>query len=136
MSIGGLVPVPSDALVTPVTFKVKKRHLRGILAELDGKEDGTRELSGEWVVGRKTWQRMQKEWNATKTSPSSSHKPSGASKAGRTATAKCPKRKELVVLYIHGGTYSYLRPIAYFIDSTQVPTIYQVPLHSALFPSR
>lgn len=118
MSIGGLVPVPSDALVTPVTFKVKKRNLRGILAELDGKEDGMRELSGEWVVGRKTWQRMQKEWNATKTSPPSSHKSSSASKAGRTGTAKCPKRKELVVLYIHGGTLSYLRPTTYFTDDS------------------
>jgi len=96
MSIGGLVPLPSDALVTPVTFRVKKRKLRGILADFDAKEDGTRELSGEWVVGRKTWQRMQTEWKARKTdaprrSPTS------------PAVGNYPKKKELVVLYIHGG---------------------------------
>jgi len=95
MSLIGLVPVPSDALVTPVSFKVKKRNLRGLLADLDASEDGSRELSGEWVVGRKTWQRMQKEWKA-----SMSGSPSQASS---TDTPKLKKRKEHVVLYIHGG---------------------------------
>jgi hypothetical protein len=65
MSLIGLVPVPSDALVTPVSFNVKRRNLRGLLADLDATEDGNRQLSGEWVVGRKTWQRMQKEWKAS-----------------------------------------------------------------------
>src|SRR6266498_5836453 len=137
MSIGGLVPVPSDALVTPVTFKVKKRNLRGILAELDGKEDGTRQLSGEWVVGRKTWQRMQKEWNASRTGPSSSSCSSSASRVGRTPTAKCPKRKELVVLYIHGGMflisdhcifYGRLDSGAYYLSSAAAQRIISIPL--------
>ena len=66
MGIGGLVPVPSDALVTPVTFRVQKRALRGILAEFDALEDGSRELSGEWVVGKRTWQRLQREWQHSK----------------------------------------------------------------------
>lgn len=91
MSIGGLCPVPSDALVTPVTFQVRKRKLRGILKELDACEDGRRELSGEWVVGKKTWRRLQDEWRLRKQG-----KPIGAT-PGRG------KRKERVVLYLHGG---------------------------------
>ncbi|KAH9949401.1 Alpha/Beta hydrolase protein [Amylocystis lapponica] len=54
MSIGGYAPLPADALVTPVTFHVHKRKLRGILAAFDAAEDGARELSAEWVVGKKT----------------------------------------------------------------------------------
>jgi hypothetical protein len=87
MSIGGLVPLPSDALVTPVTFRVRRRQLRGILAEYDALESGLRELCGEWVVGKKTWQRLQTEWKAG----NHSHGPGE------------PKRKERVILYIHGG---------------------------------
>ncbi len=86
MSIGGLVPVPSDALVTPVTFSVRKRQLRGILAEFDAVEDDKRELSGEWVVGKRTWKRLQSEWRARK-----------EGKPGKG------KKKERVVLYLHGG---------------------------------
>lgn len=90
MSIGGLVPLPSDALVTPVTFRVRKRRLRGILSEIDSKEDGSRELSGEWVVGRRTWLRLQAEWKA-------SHQKSGSKDKSHKV------KKERVILYIHGG---------------------------------
>lgn len=90
MSIGGLVPLPSDALVTPVTFRVKKRNLRGILAEYDAAEDGTRELSGEWVVGKKTWQRLQTEW---KTARNDALDPAES------------KKNEQVIFYIHGGEF-------------------------------
>ena len=91
MSVGGLVPLPSDALVTPVTFRVQRRKLRGILAEFDAAEDGTRELSGEWVVGKKTWQRLQTEWRKTRTER-------------LTVPDQLPKsHKEHVVLYVHGG---------------------------------
>ncbi len=76
MSIGGIVPLPSDALVSPVTFRVKKRGLRGILAKFDAKENGQRELCGEWVVGLKTWHRMQTEWKAAnKSNPNSKSLP-------------------------------------------------------------
>ena len=95
MSIGGLVPVPSDALVTPVSFNVRKRQLRGILADFDAAEDGKRELSGEWVVGKRTWRRLQSEWRARK---------QGKSMDGKG------KRKERIVLYLHGGKCSYYRP--------------------------
>ncbi len=94
MGIGGLVPVPSDALVTPVTFRVRKRALRGILSEFDALEDGSRELSGEWVVGKRTWQRLQHEWQASKKSKSESP---------IAQVRHQPKRKERVILYIHGG---------------------------------
>lgn len=90
MSLGGLVPLPSDALVTPVTFRVHQRNLRGILAEYDAKEDGSRELSGEWVVGKKLWQRLQADWKKDQKTPS--------------VVEKIKERqKERVVLYLHGG---------------------------------
>lgn len=89
------MPLPSDALVTPVTFRVKKRNLRGILADFDAKEDGTRQLSGEWVVGRKTWQRMQTDWKA-----SSNIDPASVRSRARLHSEPT---KELVVLYVHGG---------------------------------
>lgn len=123
MSIGGLVPLPSDALVTPVTFRVRKHNLRGMLADLDGMENGERELRGEWVVGRKTWQRMQTEWKAAnKTDPTSLQldgdfsdwdTPSGSAKLDS-------KRKERVILYIHGG--------AYYLSSAAAQRIISIPL--------
>ena len=112
MSVGGLVPLPSDALVTPVTFRVQRRKLRGILAEFDAAEDGTRELSGEWVVGKKTWQRLQTEWRKTRTER-------------LTVPDQLPKsHKEHVVLYVHGGQFMLPAPFQ-FADSfvLQVPTI-------------
>ncbi|TFK26642.1 alpha/beta-hydrolase [Coprinopsis marcescibilis] len=107
MSLTGLAPVPSDALVTPVTFLVRKRKLRGILAEYDALETGTRELYGEWVVGRQTWERLQHEWK-------SGNRAEGDSR--RTP----PKRKERVILYIHGG--------AYYLSSAAAQRIFSIPL--------
>ncbi|PSS29747.1 hypothetical protein PHLCEN_2v2895 [Hermanssonia centrifuga] len=101
MGIGGLVPVPSDALVTPVTFRVRKRALRGILSEFDALEDGSRELSGEWVVGKRTWQRLQHEWQASKKS---------IFESPIAQVRHQPKRKERVILYIHGGAYYFSSP--------------------------
>ena len=100
MSTSGYMPVSSDALVTPVTFSVRRRKLPGILVELDAAEDGKRELSGEWVVGKRTWRRLQKEWRAQR----------GQAKSDVSASAKAPaspsqehRRNERVVLYLHGG---------------------------------
>jgi hypothetical protein len=90
LGLGGLVPLPPDALVTPVTFRVRKRGLRGILAEFDELEDGMRELSGEWIVTKRLWQRLQAEWKATQSkSPDPSTPPR--------------KHNERIVLYFHGG---------------------------------
>ena len=92
MGLGGLAPLPSDALVTPVTFRVRKRRLRGILADFDSKETGRRELSGEWVVAKKTWHRLQSEWKASQNS-----------RKGAGQSPRPGKKTERVVLYIHGG---------------------------------
>ncbi|KAG6889485.1 hypothetical protein C0992_004990 [Termitomyces sp. T32_za158] len=99
MSIGGLVPLPSDALVTPVTFRVKKRNLLGILAEYDAAEDGTRELSGEWVVGKKIWQRLQTEWKTA------------CNDVRNNAESR---RNEQVIFYIHGGESTAVSTIDFY----------------------
>ena len=95
MSISGYIPVTSDALVTPVTFPVRRRRLPGILADLDAAEDGKRELSGEWVVGKRTWRRLQREWRAQR----------AKSSAEPTSAVHAHRRNERVVLYLHGGVY-------------------------------
>jgi acetyl esterase/lipase len=61
LNLGQILPVPKDGVVTPVHFLVKKRNLPGILKDADLAESGTRELSGEWVVSRRIWRRMQRE---------------------------------------------------------------------------
>ncbi|KAH8835575.1 Alpha/Beta hydrolase protein [Flagelloscypha sp. PMI_526] len=104
MSLAGFVPLPADALITPVTFRVKRRGLRGILAEYDAAETGTRELSGEWVVGsRRMWHRMQSEWKKRK-----------SDKAGPS------KHLERIILYIHGG--------AYYVSSAATQRLISIPL--------
>lgn len=80
--LSSFLPVPKDGLITPVTYRVKKRGLKGLLKEADEAEDGTRELTGEWVVGKQTWKRLQAEWRNGKSTD-----------------------KERVILYIHGGAY-------------------------------
>ncbi|KAF9015713.1 Alpha/Beta hydrolase protein [Cyathus striatus] len=67
-NIAQFIPLPADALVTPVSFRVEKRNLRGFLAQYDENEKGRRELTGEWVVGKHTWQRLQAEWKAAEIS--------------------------------------------------------------------
>ena len=98
LGLGGLVPLPPDALVTPVTFRVRKRELRGILAEFDELEDGTRELSGEWVVTKRLWHRLQAEWKASQ------------SKSRADPSTPPRKHNERIILYFHGGQSSRSRP--------------------------
>ncbi|KAK7058523.1 hypothetical protein VNI00_002159 [Paramarasmius palmivorus] len=112
MGLGGLIPLPSDALVTPVSFRVRRRNLRGILAQFDALEDGTRLLSGEWVVGRKTWQKRQAEWEAEKSGERSAD--------GTPPHKKSGKNRERVVLYIHGG--------AYYVSSAAAQRMISIPL--------
>ncbi|QRV80404.1 carbohydrate esterase family 10 protein [Ceratobasidium sp. AG-Ba] len=104
MQIGALVPPPPDALVTPVSFRVQSRHLRGLLAPFDELEYGgtrsagsepsasqePRELSGEWVVGKALWTRLNRQWLQNK------------KLNGLSADHRIPER---VVLYLHGGAY-------------------------------
>lgn len=122
MDIGGLVPLPSDALATPVTFRVKRQSLRGILAPLDAVETGDRELSGEWVVGKKTWQRLQSEWKSSSI---------------YTLEESPNPRKERVVLYIHGGMNITLCSVrrfvnliagAYYLSSAAAQRAISIPL--------
>ena len=92
IGLAGYVPFSSDALVTPVTFRVRGRKFRGLLSDLAAAETGSRELSGEWVVGKRLWKRLQAEWRAAQDTKSKS---GGAPER--------PKRKELVTLFLHGG---------------------------------
>lgn len=105
ISISGLAPVPSDAIVTPVTFRVHKRKLRGFLTESDTKEDGSRILSGEWIVGRSLWLRLQNEWRSAK----------------RDENGQRPRQKPgRVILFLHGG--------AYYINSPATHRTITIPL--------
>lgn len=88
--LSSFLPVPKDGLITPVTYRVKKRGLRGLLKEADEAEDGTRELTGEWVVGKQTWKRLQAEWRSGKSTD-----------------------KERVILYIHGGAYFIMSAVTH-----------------------
>ncbi|KAI0081103.1 hypothetical protein K474DRAFT_1764451 [Panus rudis PR-1116 ss-1] len=117
MGIGGLVPVPSDALVTPVTFYVRRRELRGILADFDSAEDGTRELAGEWVVGNRTYYRLQREWRALK-------RQQAKSPADLDDRKQACNQKERVILYLHGG--------AYYTSSPATHRLITIPLSKAL----
>ncbi|BEJ01861.1 hypothetical protein CcaverHIS631_0605430 [Cutaneotrichosporon cavernicola] len=72
VSITYLIPLPADAVVTPITFLVPKRRgedaCRGFFRDWDWQETGTRELTGEWVVNNDVWKRLKAErrarWNA------------------------------------------------------------------------
>jgi acetyl esterase/lipase len=102
INLGGLVPLPADAMVTPVTFRVRRRRLRGILAEFDAAESGTRELQGEWVVGKRLWRRLQNEWRATQgVRPA----PGAGFVAAPPPPAAASSGKGRVILFLHGGAY-------------------------------
>ncbi|ORX36112.1 Alpha/Beta hydrolase protein [Kockovaella imperatae] len=134
ISLSFLIPLPADAVVTPITFLVP-RHTgpdvaRGFLRELDSIESGNRELSGEWVVGTDVWKRLKAEKRARKmgrgTLPgkrSNSSTPlAGGQQSDDTPTAPVPASMDMdngseygsrdrgspserVIYYIHGGAY-------------------------------
>lgn len=98
MSIGGLVPLPSDALVTPVTFRVRKRNLRGMLEACDAMEDGKREISGEWIIGKRLWQSLQSDYKSTRRTGE------WDSFVDQTKIDyDSRKGQSRIILYIHGG---------------------------------
>jgi hypothetical protein len=119
MGFSGLMPLPSDALVSPVTFRVRKRHLRGILAEHDALENGRRELAGEWVVGKRLWRRLQSEWKSKQREGSSDN----VSTIDR-------ERTERVVLYVHGGSYSIRSTLLQLISALLSRRILYVRHHN------
>lgn len=98
INLAGYVPLPSDAMVTPVTFRVRKLNLRGMLSDCDAKETEDRELSGEWVIGKDLWKKLQAEWKVA----SLSDKRFPERKDGQ-------KRKDRVILYLHGGWWIQCR---------------------------
>ena len=100
MGLAGLVPLPADALVTPVTFRVRRRNLREILAPLDAKETEMRELSGEWVVGKKLWQTLQSDYRSSHQPPHKNAVLEDSLKGGSSSFRKSHSR---VILYVHGG---------------------------------
>lgn len=65
ISLHQIIPLPADAVVTPITFTVPlqtgEKVARGFLRDLDLAETGTRQLSGEWVVGLEVWRRLKRE---------------------------------------------------------------------------
>lgn len=98
ISLSNLIPLPPDALVTPLTFRVRKRNLRGILAAYDAQEDGSRELSGEWVVSKKLWQKLQAEWKHGQHNNKSSDE--------KTEPRK--QYEERIILFLHGGMVCFI----------------------------
>lgn len=118
------MPTPSDALITPVTFRVpRKRGLRGFLKVWDERETGRREIDCEWVVSKRLWQRLQREWKGLQqqqqqqSQQHSTRRDRAGSKSSRYTTGQsslshhahhqsvptATKVKERVILFIHGG---------------------------------
>jgi hypothetical protein len=54
---------PSDIIVTPVSFRVLNKGLRGILKNLEEKETGNREISCEWVVPKSLWRKINEDYH-------------------------------------------------------------------------
>ncbi|WVQ76602.1 hypothetical protein IAR50_006274 [Cryptococcus sp. DSM 104548] len=121
ISLHFLMPLPGDAVVTPITFIVPKRAeaqaARGFLRQLDLGEGGDRELSGEWVVGTEVWKRLKAEKRTRQRERRRSASPRAGARAGAgTGTGTGPELAatglkheagagERVIYYIHGGAY-------------------------------
>lgn len=107
LELSSLLPTPKDGIVTPISFKVKRRNLRGLLAEPDAQENGEREISGEWVTNKRLWRRMTREWTLNKPNEAASgaaHKSSSGGGGGGIGSGGGNK-DGLVCLYLHGGAY-------------------------------
>ncbi|KAE8543325.1 hypothetical protein D1P53_000027 [Cryptococcus gattii VGV] len=119
ISLHFLVPLPGDAVVTPITFTVPPRKAeqvaRGFLRDLDVAETGSRQLSGEWVVGTEVWKRLRAEKRARqkkqRASPRYNLSPNEeSSKQTKVeiepeALKQKGKASERVIYYVHGGAY-------------------------------
>ncbi|GAA5887406.1 hypothetical protein JCM6882_002519 [Rhodosporidiobolus microsporus] len=107
LELGSLLPTPKDGIVTPISFRVRKRNLRGILSALDEKEDGTREIGGEWVTNKRLWRKMTREWMTDKGKQHAGAAAAGGAvpSGGRPREKECTGKDGLVCLYLHGGAY-------------------------------
>lgn len=101
LDLGTLLPTPKDGIVTPISFRVKRRGLRGFLAQADAAETGKRQITGEWVINKRLWKRMQTEFAMNKA-----------------------VRKDRVILYLHGGTFQFL--CSSFLIALAHPSFYNV----------
>jgi acetyl esterase/lipase len=128
ISLHFIIPLPADAIITPITFVVPlrtgERVARGFLRDLDSKETGKRELSGEWVVGTAVWQRLKREkrarqeeerkkrrlrrlaeLNASHPSPGERERTPDVTDVEGDIGRKEGYAGERVIYYIHGGAY-------------------------------
>lgn len=126
ISLNSLLPLPTDAVITPITFTVPRQRAekaaRGFLRDLDRQETGSRELTGEWVVGTEVWKRLKAERRArqrishrpsTGLGSSSRHTIEGGSESPvvdmddseSVNTARKSSPGERVIYYVHGGAY-------------------------------
>jgi hypothetical protein len=108
LALGSLLPTPKDGIVTPISFRVKRRNLRGILAEFDEKETGEREISGEWVTNKRLWKKMTREWmTESKASGSEAKAPTTPIENGRPTKGSGGDKNGMVCLYLHGGFVAF-----------------------------
>ncbi|GAA6061736.1 hypothetical protein JCM10212_000469 [Sporobolomyces blumeae] len=105
VELGSLLPMPKDGIVTPISFRVKRRNLRGFLADADAKEDGTREITGEWVTNKRLWRKMTREWSSSKAKDA--REPAGhpTAKKEQGKGDGGNQHQGMVCLYLHGGAY-------------------------------
>ena len=105
LNLGQILPTPRDGVVTPVTFRVKRRGLPGLLKEADESESGTRELTGEWVVSKRIWRKMQQEHYGNHHDRHHQTFPTAQSASSRNHGQPPHTGKDKVILYLHGGAY-------------------------------
>ncbi|KAJ9125656.1 hypothetical protein QFC22_000618 [Naganishia vaughanmartiniae] len=111
ISIHHLLPLPPDAIVTPITFTIRKRGkheaLQGFLSELDAVNTGNRELSGEWVVNKDVWARLKakkKERDRQKSAERERRARGQPSVKRGSSHSHGPTREgEKIIYFIHGG---------------------------------
>ncbi|KAJ9109318.1 hypothetical protein QFC21_000647 [Naganishia friedmannii] len=109
ISIHHLLPLPPDAIVTPITFTIRKRGkheaLQGFLSELDAMNTGNRELSGEWVVNKDVWARLKakKKERDRQKSAERERRARGLPSLKRGSSRGLNREGEKIIYYIHGG---------------------------------
>ncbi|RIB18232.1 Alpha/Beta hydrolase protein [Gigaspora rosea] len=95
--------IPSDIIVTPVSFRVFNRGLLGILKDLEDCESGNREISAEWVVPKGLWRKMNDDYHLSVSQQKHIYIDQDGIKWSN----------EKVILFIHGGGYCMLSTKTY-----------------------
>ena len=68
--------------------------MTGFLKEADEAEDGTRELTAEWVYNKRLWRRMQDEYRV-----------GSPSRTASDSSSPAHASRERVIYWLHGGTF-------------------------------